>query len=84
MARIVLDLPDELLARLRTEAEAKHTTAEALLARHLAENPPRSAFVPPSGYYAAIWGAGAGCPGAHGSVEAVDRYIRELRDEWDD
>lgn len=32
--------------------------------------------------YRQFWGAGKGQKGAFGSVEAVDQYIRELRDEW--
>ena len=83
MAQIVLDLPDELIARLRVEAEAAHTTAEALLARHVAANPPEATFVPPPGYYASLWGAGGHGLGTYGSAEAVDNAIREMRDEWD-
>ena len=84
MARLTLELPDELVASLRADAEKTHTTAEALLARHVAAYPPKAVFVPPPGYYASLWGAAAGGPGAHGSAEAANRYIRELRDEWDD
>lgn len=83
MARLVLELPDELVERLRAEAARRHTTAESLLARHVAANPPQPTFVPPPGYYASLWGATAEGPSAHGSVEAVDQYVRELRDEWD-
>ena len=32
--------------------------------------------------YASYFGVIKGRPGAHGSPEAVDRYIDELRDEW--
>ncbi|MFZ4508196.1 MAG: hypothetical protein ACOYON_10935 [Fimbriimonas sp.] len=32
--------------------------------------------------YASYFGVIDGRPGAHGSPEAVDRYIDELRDEW--
>jgi len=32
--------------------------------------------------YASFFGAVKGRPGAHGSPEAVDRYIAELRNEW--
>ena len=84
MAHLTIELPDELVAGLRAQAEAAHTTAEALLARHVAANPPERTFVPPPGYYASLWGAGGRGPGAHGSAAAVDAYIRELRDEWDD
>jgi len=31
--------------------------------------------------YASFFGAAKG-PGAHGSPEAVDRYIEDLRNEW--
>lgn len=82
MARIVLDLPDELVASLRAEAEKAHTTAEALLARHVAANPPKTVKAARLSA-ASFWGVGAGRPGSHGSVEAVDAYIRELRDEWE-
>ena len=83
MAQIVLDLPDELVARLRAEAEAKHTTAEALLARHVAAKPPETPEAPIR-TAASFWGVGVGRPGTHESVEAIDASIRELRDEWDD
>ena len=83
MAQIVLELPDELIARLRAEAEAAHTTAEALLARHVAANPPGTTD-PERRSAVSLWGVGAGRPGAHGSVAAVDAAIRESRDEWDD
>lgn len=83
MAQIVLDLPDELVARLRADAERAHTTVEQALSRHVVANPPQETEVPPLSA-ASFWGVGAGRPGSHGSVEAVNAYIRELRDEWDD
>lgn len=32
--------------------------------------------------YASFFGVLKGRPGAHGSKEAIDRYIEELRNEW--
>jgi hypothetical protein len=32
--------------------------------------------------YASFFGVAKGRPGVHGSREAVDRYIEELRSEW--
>lgn len=83
MAQVLLDLPDELVARLRAEAETQHTTVEQILAQHIAANPPTQTEAPRLSA-ASFWGVGAGRAGAHGSVEAVDAYIRELRNEWDD
>lgn len=81
MAEIVLNLPDELVERLRAEAERRHTTPESLLAEHVAAYPLQTEV--PRQSVASFWGIGAGRPGSHGSVEAVDSYIRELRDEWE-
>ena len=83
MAQLVLDLPDELVARLRFEAEKRQTTIEGFTTQHLANSYPHPAPAQKI-KVADLWGAAAGGPGAHGSAEAVDRYIRELRDEWDD
>ena len=83
MAHLTIELPDELVAGLRAQAEAAHTTVEALLARHFAAHPPETVD-PERRSAASFWGIGAGRPGAHGSVAAVDAYIRESRDEWDD
>ena len=59
--------PQEVLERLVDEG-LRATTGELA-------TPPRRSF-------ASFWGVGRGRPGAHGSREAVDRYIAELRDEW--
>ena len=63
--------PQEVLERLVDEG-LKATTGDQLA----------DPAVPPRRSYASFWGVGKGSPGAHGSREAVDRYIAELRDEW--
>ncbi len=83
MAQLIIELPDELVRHFRAEAERLHVTAEELIATQLKQGQPSKELVPPPGYYASLWGAAAGGPGAHGSVEAVDRYVRELRKDWD-
>jgi hypothetical protein len=69
--------------------EENHATPQEVLERLVDEglkanigDQPTEVDVLPKRSYASFWGVGKGRPGAHGSREAVDRYISELRDEW--
>ncbi len=83
MARLVLELPDEVLERLRTEAEQHQTTVEAFVTSQLTSASPR--ILNPDGTLSAsaLYDAGGTGPGTHGSAKAVDQYLRELRAEWE-
>jgi len=83
VAQVLIELPDELVQRFRAEAERLHVTTEELIATHIQQGESAKELIPPPGYYASLWGAAAGGAGAHGSVEAVDHYVRELRKDWD-
>jgi hypothetical protein len=66
---------------LLAEAAQRHISLEQVAAEKLIRQSP----VPtakPTRRYASFFGAAKGRPGSHGSVEAVDKYIAELRSEW--
>ena len=82
MAQLVIELTDEQMERLRADAERQNTSVLNLARERLV---PRPRAYNPDGTLsaAALYGAGGRGPGTHGSVEAVDAYLRELREEWE-
>ena len=46
------------------------------------QNKSTGAAIAPRRSYASFFGVAKGRPGAHGSKEAADRYIEELRNAW--
>jgi hypothetical protein len=83
-----LEIPHRYEPQIQQIAEAQHISSHEALDRVLQAGlekltPP----APPSEKgkersYASFFGSIKGTPGAHGSKEAVDLYISELRNEW--
>lgn len=80
---MALVIPDSWERQIQEIAQAQHISTDEALNRIIAAGVER--FSPPSVQpqvsYAALFGSVKG-PGAHGSREAVDRYLAELRIEW--
>ncbi len=81
MKSLTIQIPDDVADGLVTEAALRHVTPEQLAAERLIEISPKGASKS-APTYASFFGAAKGRPGAHGSVEAVDRYVAEQRSEW--
>jgi len=82
------DIPQEYEPQIQKVARAQHITESEVLERIFKAGLEQFAATPSgkdttrSRSYASFFGVAKGRPGAHGSREAVDRYIAELRDEW--
>lgn len=80
---MALDVPQRWESQIQEIAQAQHITTDEALDRILAAGVER--LMPhveePRVSYASLFGSVKG-PGAHGSREAVDRYLAELRNEW--
>jgi len=88
---IRLSIPEDsqrgqLIASL---AARQHITPEEVLTKIVDEvlkttlqNEPTGEAEAPKRSYASFFGVAKGRPGAHGSPEAADRYIEELRNAW--
>lgn len=78
-----LDIPHRYEPQIREVAEAQHITPDEaldlILRAGLERLSPTPTPAPKS--YASLFGTVKGA-GAHGSQEAVDRYVEELRTEW--
>jgi hypothetical protein len=83
MRAITIQIPDEVADRLEAEAQARRITLEAVIEdRVLAMQQPDHHPSTPPGFYGSFWGAAKGKPGAHGSFDAVEKYIGNVRSEW--
>ena len=80
------EIPASIEPEVRRFADAKHISADEavlqLITAGLKAQPDEQTKASGRPSYASMFGAAKGGPGAHGSPEAVDRYIAELRNEW--
>ena len=79
---MALDVPHRWESQIEEIAQAQHITTDEALNRVIAAGVER---LTPSGTearvsFSSLYGSVKG-PGAHGSREAVDRYLAELRSE---
>jgi hypothetical protein len=81
MISLTLEIPDDVALTLSTEAIARKITIEQLAIEQLSRVSP-STSEEPRRSYASYFGIAKGQPGALGSVEAIDRYVSEQRNEW--
>jgi len=81
MTSLTIYIPDEVAQDLVADAFQRQVSPEQLVADELIRLYPKhsSDQIPD---YTAYFGIAKGRPGALGSVEAIDRHIQELRDEW--
>ena len=77
------DIPPRYEPQIQEIARAQHISKQEALDRVIQAGLERIVSLPPQPYVsnASLFGSVSG-PGAHGSKEAVDRYIAELRNEW--
>ena len=84
-------IPERYEPQIQEFAQAQHISTDEAFDRIVRAGLER--FVPiaanpidretaPARSFASFFGVAKGRPGAHGSREAVDRYIEELRNEW--
>ena len=81
---ISFDIPQRWEPQIEQIAQAQHISTDEALDRVIeagVEKFQLSSAVEPRVSYASLYGSVKG-PGAHGSREAVDRYLAELRSEW--
>jgi len=75
----------EFDSQIEEIAQANHISPDEALDRivraGLTQMSPALNEPPPARTYASFYGVLAGRPGAHGSKEAVQRYLAELREE---
>lgn len=80
---MALDIPHYWELQIEEIAQAQQITTDEAINRIIAAGVER--FTPPTVQprvsYASLFGSVKG-PGAHGSKEAVDRFLAELRNEW--
>jgi len=81
MKILTIQIPDEVADGLVAEAAQRHVSPEQVAAEQLIRMSPSSK--PRSARrYSSFFGAAKGQPGSYGSVEEIDRYLTELRNEW--
>ena len=81
---MALNIPASYQPKIELVAEAQHISTDEALGRILDAGLERltPTSVKPRRSYVSFFGVAKGRPGAHGSPEAADRYIAELRNEW--
>ena len=83
-----LDIPHRWEPQIEEISQAQHISLDEAIDRVVQagvkslQADPALASVPTRRCYASFYGSIKGRPSAHGSKEAVDKYIAELRDEW--
>lgn len=81
MTRLTIQIPDDVAQGLKAEAAKRDVPFEQVAVERLISASPESGTKPVRSY-ASYFVAAKGQPGAYGSVEAIDRYITELQNEW--
>jgi|GEM_PF-6723715 len=81
MTSLTIQIPDELAQGLVAEAVQRHISPEQVAAEKLILLSPPSQ-PKPTPTYKSFFGAAKGQPGSYGSLEEIDRYLTELRNEW--
>ncbi len=81
MTSMTIQIPDDVAEGLMAEAAQRRVSPEQVAAEQLIRLSPASK-PEPTRSYASFFGVAKGQPGAFGSVEAIDRYITESRNEW--
>ncbi|WP_025226824.1 hypothetical protein [Fimbriimonas ginsengisoli] len=81
MTKLTIQIPDEVAQGLEIEAAQRHISLEQVVAEQLIRLSPANK-PKPIHRYASFFGVAEGRPGAHGSVEAIDRYVEDQRSEW--
>ncbi len=88
---MTFDIPQQYEPTIQEFALTQHISTEEALDRIIqagleryvpTDRTPVDSDLPRARSYASFFGVAIGRPGAHGSREAVDRYIAELRNEW--
>jgi len=81
MKSLTVQIPDDVANGLIAEAAQRQISPEQVAAEQLIRMSPASK-TKPTQRYASFFGAAKGQPGSYGSVEEIDRYMTELRNEW--
>jgi hypothetical protein len=81
MTSLTIQIPDEVAESLMEEAAQRQVPPEQVAAEQLIRLSPANK-PKPIRRYASFFRVAKGQPGSYGSVEAIDRYIAESRDEW--
>jgi hypothetical protein len=81
---MALEIPSRYEPKIEQIAQAQQITRGEAIDRILDAGLERltTQDAHPRRSYASFFGVGKGRPGAHGSPEAADKYIQELRNEW--